>query len=169
MRVKTTDAAGNAGWARKVITVTAPSEPAGFEFSAPRKVKLARAKALPIALTADAAGKVSVALVRSGRVLARGSRAIAAGTSTYRFRLPRKAKAGRYVLKVTFTPAGGTASTSSLKVSLAGKAKAKAGKASASGPKTPRVSAAGAPVALPDGKFHGVRKRSFVPRARVAG
>ena len=61
--------------------------------------------------------------MRSGRVLARGSKAIAAGTSTYRLKLPRKAKAGRYVLKVTFTPQGGTASTSTRKVTLAGKAK----------------------------------------------
>ena len=226
VRVKASDAAGNAGWARKVVTVTAPpsggdgdddgssdglgdgpsgggtggggstgggstgggstggstgggstdpgdgagsddapGESAGFEVSAPRKLKLAKAKALPIALTAEAGGKVSVALVRSGRVLARGSKAIAAGTSTYRLKLPRKAKAGRYVLKVTFTPQGGTASTSTRKVTLAGKAK-KAGRASASGARAPRVSAAGAPVALPDGKFHGVRKRSFVPRAR---
>ena len=225
VRVKASDAAGNDGWARKLVTVTAPAsgggdgdsdgagdggggngggngggagggsaggggstgggsgstgggstgddgsagdapaESGGFEVSAPRKLKLAKAKALPIALTAEAGGKVSVALVRSGRVLARGSKAIAAGTSTYRLKLPRKAKAGRYVLKVTFAPQGGTASTSTLKVTLAGKAR-KAGRASASGARAPRVSAAGAPVALPDGKFHGVRKRSFVPRVR---
>ena len=49
-------------------------------------------------------------------------------------------------------------------MTLAGKAKAARASASAV-----RVSAAGAPVALPDAKFHGVRKRSFVPRGRVAG
>jgi plastocyanin len=209
VKVKTTDAAGNAGTATKVVNVTAPSGGGGggggtgggsnggganggggsngggttdgggstdgggastddapaatraLEVSAPRKLKLTK-KALPIALTAETAGRASVALVRSGRVIARGSKAIAAGTTTYRLKLPRKAKAGRYVLKVTFTPAGGRASTSMLKVTLAGKVKA--GKASAPGVHAPRVSAAGAPVALPDGRFHGVRKRSFVPR-----
>ncbi len=173
VRVKTADAAGNAGTATKVVTVSAPvsggggggtgggstggtsggvalaavaarrggtdgAPPAGnggsaggngdaagdatgaLEVSAPRKLKLTK-KALPIALTADARGKASFALVRSGRVIARGSKAIAAGTSTYRLKLPRKAKAGRYVLKVTFTPQGGRATTSTLKVTLAGK------------------------------------------------
>jgi hypothetical protein len=104
--------------------------------------------------------------VRSGRAIARGSKAIAAGTTSYRLKLPRRAKAGRYVLKVTFTPAGGKARTSTIRVTLAGKAKA--GKASASGVHAPRISGAGAPVALPDGRFHGVRKRSFVPRALLA-
>ncbi len=132
----------------------------------PRKVKLARSKALPVTLTSDAAGRASFALVRSGRVLARGSKAIAAGTTSYRLKLPRKAKAGRYALKVTFTPTGGRARTATSKVVLVGRAKASA---SASGVHAPRVSSAGAPVALPDGKFHGVRKRSFVPRALRAG
>ena len=81
----------------------APDE-AAFEVSAPRKLKLARAKALPIALSTETRGKVSLALVRSGRVIARGSKVIGAGTTSYRLKLPRKAKAGRHVLKVTFTP-----------------------------------------------------------------
>ncbi len=60
-------------------------EPAGadeadFEVSAPRKLKLAKGK-LPITLTSDTAGKVSVALVRNGRIVARGSKAIAEGTA----------------------------------------------------------------------------------------
>jgi len=152
---------------------TTAREIGGLEVIAPRKVKLAKAKALPLALTAEAAGTASFALVRSGRVVARGGAAIrGAGTVSYRLKLPRKAKAGAYTLKVTYTPAGGRASTSALKVALvgkAGRAKASAATASAARPDAPKVSGAGAPVALPDGKFHGERRRSFVPRALVAG
>ena len=71
------------------------------------------------------------------------------------------------MLKVTFTPAGGKASTRTIKVKLAGKAKAARASASAAGRRA-RVSGAGAPSGLPNRVFHGTRKRSFVPRARVA-
>jgi hypothetical protein len=186
VHVRTADAAGNAGSATKVITVsapvtgggggstpppggstggggsTAPGNTGAFEVSAPRTVKLARAKALRISLSAAAGGKVSLALVRSGRVIARGSKRIAAGTTSYRLKLPRKAKPGRYVLKVTFTPAGGRAATSTVKVTLAGRARG--ARAAAAGIDAPRVSSTGAPVALPDGRFHGARRRSFVAR-----
>jgi plastocyanin len=197
VKVKTSDAAGNQGSATKVVTVSAPSsgvgstpppsgggstgggasdggdldeEPTGedeadFEVSAPRKLKLSKGK-LPIALTADSAGKVSVALVRNGRILVRGSKSIAEGAASYKLKLPRKAKAGRHTLKVTFKPTGGEASTETLKIKLTGKRKAGAASASAAGARRTRLS--GGPVALPDGKFHGTRKRSFAPRARVA-
>ena len=117
---------------------------AAVQVSAPRKLK-ARAKSLPVTLTTDTAGKASFALVRSGRVVARGSKAIGAGTASYKLKLPRKAKAGKYVLKVTFTPTGGKASTKTIKVKLAGKAKATKASASAAGHRA-RVSGAGAPV-----------------------
>ena len=139
---------------------------AAVHVSAPRKLK-ARAKSLPVTLTTNTAGKASFALVRSGRVIARGSKAIGAGTASYKLKLPRKAKAGKYVLKITFTPKGGKASTRTIKVRLAGKATAATASASAAGRRA-RVSAAGAPSGLPNGVFHGTRKRSFVPRARVA-
>jgi hypothetical protein len=191
VRVKTTDAAGNQGTATKVVTVsgagggstaggstgggstgggstgggsTGGGSSAAVQVFAPRKLK-ARAKALPVTLTTDTAGKASFALVRSGRVVARGSKAIGAGTATYKLKLPRKAKAGKYVLKVAFTPTGGKASTRTLKVKLAGKAKAAKASASAAGRRA-RVSGAGAPVGLPNGVFHGTRKRSFTPRVR---
>jgi len=60
----------------------------------------------------------------------------------------------------------GTASASTLKVTLAGKARK--ARASTAGLRAPRVSSAGAPVALPDGRFHGKIRRSFAPRALVA-
>ena len=134
-----------------------------FEVDAPRKLK-AKAKALRLALTTGTAGKASFALVRSGRVIARGSKAVAEGTSAYKLKLPRKAKAGRYSLKVTFRPTGGRATTQTLKVQLTGKAKA--ARAAAAGARGPRL--AGGPVALPDGRFHGRRTPTFAPRAKVA-
>jgi PKD domain len=195
VRVKTTDAAGNEGTARKTITVAQRTTTGGgstgggstgggstgggstgggstggssatVQVSAPRKLK-ARARSLPVTLTTEMAGKASFALVRSGRVVARGSKAIGVGTASYKLKLPRKAKVGKYVLKVTFTPTGGKARTSTIRVKLAGKAKAAKASASAAGRRA-RVSAAGAPAGLPNGLFHGTRKRSFVPLARVA-
>jgi PKD domain len=146
----------------------ATGEDVDFEVSAPRKLKLAKGK-LPITLSTDATGKVAVALVRNGRVLARGSKAIAAGTASYKLKLPRKAKAGRHTLKVTFKPTGGEAITESLKVKLTGKRKAGAATASTARAAKRRVSAAGAPSGLPNGAFHGAsRKRTFAPRAKVA-
>ena len=108
---------------------------------------------------------MSVALVRTGRVIARGSKAIAEGTRTYKLTLPRKAKAGRHTLKVTFKPTGGEAITETFKVQLTGKAKKAAG---LRGRRRPARVSAARPVALPDGKFHGTRKRSFAPRAVAA-
>ena len=72
---------------------------------------------------------------------------------------------GRYTLKVTFKPSGGKVTTTSRKITLAGKAKATKASATAASHGA-RVSAAGAPAGLPNGVFHGVRKRSFVPRVR---
>ena len=209
VRVKTTDAAGNVGQARKVVNVAqpgdtsggqddggngggqdgggstgggttgggstdggdledeAPGEEAEFEVKAPRRLNLAKGK-LPVTVTADTAGKLSVALAHNGRVIARGSKAIAAGTASYKLKLPRKAKAGRHSLKVAFKPAGGEAIAEKLTVKLTGKRKAGASTASAAGRSAARVAGAGAPVALPDRRFHGERKRSFVPRARAA-
>jgi hypothetical protein len=149
------DASGDGGTADDAATL---------EVSAPRKLKLGKAKALPVTLSADTAGKASFVLVRSGRVIARGAKAIAEGTTAYRLELPRKAKAGRYQLEVTFKPAVGRATTITRKVQLTGKAKAR--RASAAGSHGARVSGAGAPVGLPNGVFHGERKRSFAPRVR---
>jgi hypothetical protein len=183
VRAKTLDGAGNQGTATKVVTVPAAgtggggtpgggaqggsddgTSAAALDVTAPRKLK-AKAKSLPLTPTADTPGKASFALVRSGRVIARGSKALDAGTTTYKLKLPRKVKAGRYVLKVTFTPAGGRATTTTRKVTLTGKAKARKARASAAAHGA-RVSGAGAPVGLPNGVFHGERKRSFVPRVR---
>ena len=135
---------------------------AAVHVSAPRKLK-ARAKSLPVTLTTDRAGKASFALVRSGRVIARGSKAIGAGTASYKLKLPRKAKAGKYVLKVTFTPAGGKASTKTIKVKLAGKAKDAKASASAAGRRA-RVSGSGAPSGPHPAAMAGVTIAAAPPR-----
>ena len=103
-------------------------------------------------------------LFRSGRVLARGGANQKAGTTSHRLKLPRKVRPGSYLLKVTFTPTGGTTTTSRHKVKLTGKAKARKATAAASRAAATRVSPAGAPAGLPNGPFHGERKRSFTPR-----
>jgi hypothetical protein len=142
---------------------------------APRKLSLAKAKhGLPLALTADGAGDATFALVRGGRVIARASKRITgAGTVAFRLKLPKRAKAGAHVLKVTFKPAGGRASTRSFKVALTGAGKASARSAGVRAAAAPAahdaVSAAGAPVALPDGEFHGARPaKRFTAHGRIA-
>jgi plastocyanin len=91
-------------------------------------------KKLPLALTAEAPGKVRIALLKGARIVAKGATKLtSAGTFAYRLKLPKasKLKAGAYKLKVTFTPAGQTkAVTKTLTVKLVGGKKA--GKASVS-------------------------------------
>ena len=145
----------------------ATGEEPEFEVSAPRKLKLAKGK-LPITLTTDTPGKVGVALVRNGRVVARASKSITEGTRAYKLTLPRRAKAGRYSLKVTFKPTGGEVINERLTVKLTGRRAAGAARASAAGAAKTRVSGAGAPAGLPDGKFHGTRKRTFAPHVKAA-
>jgi PKD repeat protein len=131
-----------------------------LDIEVPRRVK-AKSGAIRMALTADAPGRVQLALVRGGRVIARGGTSVADETKSYRLKLPRRAKAGGYTLKATYTPTGGRATTVSRKVTLTGKARAH-------GARTAGFGAArlqGGPVALPDGRFHGrTPARAFAVR-----
>ena len=128
--------------------------------SAPRKLA-AKSRSIRVALTADAPGRVQLALVRGGRIVSRGGAAVAAGTSAYKLKLPKGAKAGRYAIKATYTPAGGSARTSSRAITLTGKAGAK--RASIASRTASAVD--GGPVAMPDGSFHGRRPaRTFAAR-----
>jgi hypothetical protein len=65
----------------------------------------------------------------------------------------------------TRPPTGTRPITETVKVQLTGKAK-KAKASAAAARRAARLS--GSPVALPDGTYHGTRKRSFAPRGRVA-
>jgi PKD repeat protein len=172
-----TDAAGNAATAKQAITVTAISEdtppaggggtgtppaggttappashdeqaPAELDVDAPRKVR-ARAKAIPVEVTASDDGRVQLSLSRGARVIARaGIRLDADGTADYRLKLPKGLKAGRYTLKAAYR--GVTVSRS---VTLTGKPPARRARASS----LPGAALGPGPRALPDGRFHGPR------------
>ncbi|MDX6665131.1 MAG: hypothetical protein QOG68_1337, partial [Solirubrobacteraceae bacterium] len=120
---------------------------------APRTFRLGgKSKALPMALTAQSAGSAKFALVRNGKILARGSLTITKpGTVGFRFKLPRTLKPGSYTLQVTFVPTGTTKGvTKTLHFTVKAAIKKKAhGRAVSS------VSSAGLPPpSLPDGRLH---------------
>jgi hypothetical protein len=75
------------------------------------------------------------------------------GTADYRFKLPKRTKAGRYTLKATY----GTVTVSrALKLT---------GKAAARRSSLPGMAVGVGPRALPDGRFHGARpERTFKVR-----
>lgn len=98
-----------------------------------RRVRLSpKLKALPIALTAETAGKASFALVRGGRIASKAGLTITKpGSLGFKLKLPKKFRPGKYSLKITFLPAGGSnASVKSITITFAA-AKAKAGSATA--------------------------------------
>jgi plastocyanin len=128
--------------------------------SAPRKLA-AKAKAVRVALTADAAGRVQLALLRGGRVVSRGGVAVSAGTSSYALKLPKGTKAGRYAIKATYTPASGAPRTAGRTITLTGKPAARRARIAS----RPGATVGRGPVALPDGAFHGPRPaRTFAVR-----
>jgi plastocyanin len=137
-----------------------PAPAPKLDVDAPRRVK-ARSGVLRVALTAGASGRVQLALVRGGRVIARGGTAVAAGTKAYRLKLPKRAKPGAYALKATYAPDSGAAVSVSRTVRLTGKPAARRARVAAHG--APRLH--GGPVALPDGRFHSKRPaRTFAVR-----
>jgi hypothetical protein len=73
-----------------------------------------------LALTPESAGKAEVALLKGSKIVAKkGATFGAAGTYSLKLKLPRKLKAGRYSLKVSFTPQGASkAVTKSLKLKV---------------------------------------------------
>jgi plastocyanin len=132
---------------------------AGLEVVAPKRLKLtAKTRALSIALTAEAPGSAAIALVRAGKVHAKGTAAIAAvGTLGYRLRLPKKLKAGAYQLKISFTPRGAsTATTKTVRLAVTAAKRARratlARAAGASGHRAGALRLEDAPFGLPTGK-----------------
>jgi PKD repeat protein len=126
---------------------------ATLTISAPRKLG-AKSKSIRVALDADASGRVQLQLVRGSRVLSRGGTVVVEGRSAYKLKLPKGTKAGRYTIKATYTPTGGSAKRTSRAITLTGKARASRASASAV---APRSAVDGGPVAMPDGTFHGRR------------
>jgi PKD repeat protein len=133
-----------------------PVEQPSLELYAPRKAR-ARAKPIPVQLTAGGGGRVQLSLARVSRVIARaGVRLDEDGTADYRLKLPKGSKSGRYTLKATYG-----AVTASRKITLTGKSPARRARTSAGS----RVELGRGPRALPDGRFHGDRPaRTFKVR-----
>ncbi len=132
-------------------TPTTPGSTGGkLAIAASRKAP-AKSRSIRVALTAGAAGRVQIALVRGGKVISRGGTVVVAGTSSYKLKLPKNTKAGRYTIKVTFTPKGGTATTTSRAIRLTGKASASRASASSK----PGAEVGRGPAGMPDGTFHG--------------
>jgi hypothetical protein len=184
-----TDAAGNAATAKRSITVTAPAatgpppavsggtpppartdgaaKPASLALGTPRRVRV-RSRVIRVKLTGSAAGRVQLVLSRAGRVVARAGVTLrAARTATYRLKLPKRIKAGRYKLNATYRPAFGRAISRSRTITLTGTPSARRAAAARAGTRG-RVAVGRGPRALPDGRFHGPRPaRTFEVRLAV--
>ena len=154
------------------VTTTIVSQQAGgggattasvgsLDVIAPKKFKSGK-KALLLALTADTAGSVKVALLKSSKVVSRaGAKLGGPGTYALKLKVPKKLKAGSYKLQITFTPKGssrGTTKKLGLKVLAAKKARHKiAAKRSA-----PAVTGIHTPAGQPTGANHGGPRRIVV-------
>jgi hypothetical protein len=106
----------------------------GLDVLAPKSFKLKKgATQLTLAFTAQGTGGLDVALVNGAKILAKGGANVTkAGTFGLKLKLPKKMKPGKYVIKVSWTPAGSTvAQTKTLNISFTSK---KAKKASAPAP-----------------------------------
>ncbi len=124
-----------------------------LDVDAPRTAR-ARAKSIPVELTASGGGRVQLSLLRGKRTISRASvRLDADGTADHRLKLPAGTPAGRYTLKAVFMPTIGSTITVSRGVTLKGKPSARRASASA----VPGVALGAGPRALPDGRFHGAR------------
>lgn len=104
------------------------------------KRRCSRLKSLPMVLSPDDAGKVDLALVRGSRVVAKTAATFKfAGTFGLKMKLPRTLKAGRYSLRITYTPRSGAPSKKTLKLKVVAPKKKRAGRAVASSGR-PRLS-----------------------------
>jgi PKD repeat protein len=130
-----------------------------------KKLKLSkRLKALPLALTADSAGRATFALIRSGRIAARAALKITKpGSLGFRLKLPKKLKAGRYSLKISFKPTGASkASVKTIKVTFikATKKKAKSATAARAARDSAAKVAGAGPARIPDGTLPAALRRA---------
>ena len=113
-------------------------------------------KSLPIALTADQPGAATFALVRGGRIVSQAGLTVTkAGSLGFKLKLPKKLKAGKYGLKITFKATGAAkASTRTITITFAAarrKAKATSSGAAGLGPVSggaPAVPGLGTPLAV---------------------
>ena len=112
-----------------------------IDLDAPRSAR-ARAKSIPVEITASDAGRVQLALMRGSKVIARANVKLAAdGTADYRLKLPKGTKAGRYTLKATYRTISASRS-----LTLTGKVSARTSS-------RPGAAVGVGPRALPDGRL----------------
>ena len=140
-----------------------PTTPASAStLYAPRKAR-ARAKSIPVELTASDAGRVQLALARGNRVIVRaGVQLDEDGTADYRLKLPKGSRAGRYTLQGDLHAARppGDHRVAEAHADRQGVVPARARELRA-----PPWRSARGPRALPDGRFHGDRPaRTFKVR-----
>jgi hypothetical protein len=91
--------------------VTPPASAGSITLRVPKTQKRSR-RTLPLAFTADRAGRASVTLFKGARVIAGGSKRLGPGTTAYALRLPaRRPAAGRYVVSVSFVARGAVQAT----------------------------------------------------------
>ena len=130
----TTDIAKQVGATGGAQGATQTTSAGGLDVLTARKVKITtKLKALPMALTAEMAGKAQFALVRGGRIAAQGGITITKpGTLGFKLKLPKKLKAGSYSLRITFTAAGASkASVKTIKIAFTAAKKKKARRSAA--------------------------------------
>jgi hypothetical protein len=86
----------------------------------PKRFRLAkRRRSLVLGVATEQPGRLSIQLVRKGRVVAKMQRSIAAGSAARSLRLPRGMRAGRYALRVSFTKQGAAwAATGAAKITF---------------------------------------------------
>ena len=95
---------------------TPPLETSSLSLLVTKKFKLRkRRQALPVDITSRKAGQLLLRLVRGGQVVARVQTSLKSGLSERKLRLPRKLRAGKYVLEYSFLAAGAEDATTARK------------------------------------------------------
>ncbi len=113
-----------------------------------RKVRItAKLKALPLAITAEEAGAATFALIRGGRIVSQaGLKITKPGSLGFKLKLPKRLKAGKYSLKITFRAAGAPrAAVKTIKLTFTAPKRAKTSASAAPG----RTSVSGGAAAAP--------------------
>ena len=72
----------------------------------PKRVRLGRIKQLALGARADQAGRLTLRLVRNGKVYSRVTVGLSPGETSQRLRLPKGLKPGTYAVKIAFKAAG---------------------------------------------------------------
>lgn len=92
---------------------------AGLSVIAPKRFVAGKRTTILLALTAPGPGTLKVTLRKgSKRIVERGAVFAAAGPYSMKLKVSRALKAGRYTLRIAFTPSGGAQVTKSLKLTV---------------------------------------------------